>query len=101
MNTAIAAFASAAPRDRERHASRPRRGELFLICGDSGLSPSETSPRRWRAPASGMRARARVRSAEAPRPADPATDLLRQAPRDSADFALRFPARFQENLGPD
>jgi len=27
MNTAIAAFASAAPRYRERHASRPRRGE--------------------------------------------------------------------------
>jgi len=49
-------------------AAAPTILQLFLICGDSRASPSE--PRRD-APASGMRARARVRSAEAPRPADP------------------------------
>src|SRR5437016_12555037 len=47
----------------ERSVLVAQRSALFAIM--------EASPRRWRAPASGMRARARVRSAEAPRPADP------------------------------
>ena len=40
-----------------------------------------------------MRARARVRSAEAPRPADP-TDLLREAPRKLVEFHHRLGKHF-------
>src|SRR5258706_16304949 len=47
----------------ERNVLVAQRSALFAIM--------EASPRRWRAPASGMRAGARVRSAETPRPADP------------------------------
>src|SRR5258706_15569012 len=79
-------------------AAAPTILQLFLICGDSGPSPSEASPRRWRAPASGMRARARVRSAEAAETSGPRPPISSaRPPRDSANFALRFPARFQEN----
>src|SRR6266446_2030844 len=49
-----------------------------------------------------MRARARVRSAEAAETSGPRPPISSaRPPRDSANFALRFPARFQENLGPE
>ena len=74
----------------------------------TGMYPHIAAPRRRRPRRDGgapqHRVCARGRVYEAPRRRDqrtPATDLLRQAPRDSANFALRFPARFQENLGPE